>query len=235
MTTTRTSPKTRTLLLGLAAATLVLSGCQDTDLQDANPFLTAQWRQRPAQEENHVEMVTMDHVVAYAPSAIKPDNRQLARLRDFVREGSVTSQDEIVIDAARPAGGGLDPVSVARLEILEGEFLQLGLPVSIADAPLPETGKAADQVTIAVKRAVAVPPDCTVSQPQIGQKPDRNPGCHTTGALSYMIANPRDLLKGRPIGPADGETASRAVEAYRNPEAQEGQNQPLLFELTTGE
>ena len=235
MTTTRTSPKARALLLGLAAATLVLSGCQNTDLQDSNPFLTAQWRQRPAQAENHVEFVTMDHVVAYAPSAIKPGPRERARLLDFVREGSVTSQDEIVIDAARPAAGGLDPVSVARLEILEGEFLQLGLPVTIADVPLSQAGTAADQVTVAVKRAVAIPPDCSVPQPNLGQKPDRNPGCHNTAALSYIIANPRDLLKGRPVGPMDGEAASSAVEAYRNPEGEQGQNQPLLFELTTGE
>ncbi len=235
MTTTRTSAKAKALLLGLAAATLALSGCQDSDLQDSNPFLLAQWRQKPAPYENHVEFVTMNHVVAYAPDAIKPGVREFARLRDFVRQGSVTSQDEIVIDAARPAGGSLDPVSVARLEILEGEFLQLGLPVTIADLPLSGTGESSHQVTVAVKRAVAIPPDCSVPQPGIGQRPDRTPGCHNTAALSYMIANPRDMLKGRAIGPTDGETASRAVEAYRNPEIDEGQNQPLVFELTTGE
>lgn len=231
--TTRKGPKTKALLLGLAAATLALSGCQDADLQDANPFLTAQWRQRPALDENHVEFVTMNHVVAYAPEAIKPGNREFARLRDFVREGSVTSQDEIVIDAARPTGGGLDPVSVARLEILEGELLQLGLPVTIADLPLSEAGESADQVTVTVKRAVAIPPDCSVPQPDLGQKPERTPGCHNTAALTYIIANPRDLLKGRPIGPADGHIASKAIEDYRNPKEGEGQNQPLLFELTT--
>jgi pilus assembly protein CpaD len=233
--TIHTSPKSKALLLGLAAATLVLSGCQDPDLQDANPFLTAQWRQKPASYENHVEFVTMNHVVAYEANAIKPGNREFARLRDFVREGSVTSQDEIVIDAARPAGGSRGPVSVARLEILEGEFLQLGLLVTIADLPLSETGENVDQITVAVKRAVAIAPDCSAPQPDIGQKPERTPGCHNTAALSYIIANPRDLLKGRPIGPTDGETASRAVEAYRNPDKGEGQSQPLVFELTTGE
>ncbi len=40
-------------------------------------------------------------------------------------------------------------------------------------------------------------------------------GCTTAFNLRAMLANPQDLEHGRPLGPADGERESRAIEAYR--------------------
>lgn len=236
MTTTHNKLGTTTILFGLAAATLALGGCADSELQDSNPFLVGQWRQMTPQEENHVEFVTLDHVVAYAPTAIRPGDGEMSRLLNFVEQAEVTSQDDIQIDASRTDLGGHDAVSTARLEILEGEFLQLGLPVTIALTPLAKTKGGSDQISVVVNRAVAVPPDCTVAQPEIAQRPDWKPGCTNTAALGLMIADPRDLVKGRPLAPADAEPAARAVEVYRDPSEGdgEGQNQELTTELTTG-
>ena len=193
-----------------------------------------QWRQMPTRPDNHVEMVTLEHKVAFAPSAIRPGDREFGRLLDFVQESELASTDEIFLDAPRSTTGIHDAVNAARLEVLEGELLQLGLPVDIADEPMAGS-PSADQVALVVKRAVAIPPDCEVEQPGLAQRPDWKVGCAVNASLGLMVADPRDLARGRPLGPADGESASKAIENYRNPEKEEGQGESLKLELTTGQ
>ena len=135
----------------------------------------------------------------------------------------------------RAADGYHDAVTAARLEVIEGELLQLGLPVVIADSPMAETKGSENQVAVLVERAIAVPPDCEVPQPALAQKPAWKAGCANTAVLGHMVADPRDLVKGRPLGPADGEMAAKAVENYRNPESEDGQSGALIIETTTGE
>lgn len=232
MTTKRNKLKGTAILLGLMAASVVLTGCGNETAQDMNPLIVGQWRQMPAHPVNHVEMVTLEHMVAFAPSAIRPGDREFGRLLDFIEKSELASTDEITLDAPRAAGGNHDSVTAARIEVLEGELLQLGLPVDIATAPMSEI-QSADRVALVVKRAVAIPPDCEVPQPGLAQRPDPKVGCAVNASLGYMVADPRDLVRGRNLGPADGEVASRAVENYRNPEEGEGQGQPLVLELTT--
>jgi pilus assembly protein CpaD len=184
--------------------------------------------------QNHVEFVTIEHMVAFAPSAIRPGDAELGRLLDFIDSSDVNSLDEILLDAPRRADGTHDAVTAARLEVIEGELLQLGLPVITADSPMAETKGGENQIAVVVERAVAVPPDCSSPQPGIGQRPDWNVGCANTAILGHMVADPRDLTKGRTLDPADGEMAAKAVENYRNPESEEGQSGDLIFELTTG-
>ena len=40
-------------------------------------------------------------------------------------------------------------------------------------------------------------------------------GCASETNLRSMLENPADLQRGRPLGPADGERAARAIAAYR--------------------
>ncbi len=47
-------------------------------------------------------------------------------------------------------------------------------------------------------------------------------GCTLAVNLRASLANPADLERGRPLGPADGERETRAVEAY-----QQGKIKPL--------
>jgi pilus assembly protein CpaD len=43
-----------------------------------------------------------------------------------------------------------------------------------------------------------------------------NLGCANATNLYLMVADPRDLVSGRMLGPADGEEAVRAVDNYRS-------------------
>ncbi len=232
MTTKRNKLKGTTILLGLMAASVILTGCGNESIQDINPLIVGQWRQMPAHPVNHVEMVTLEHIVAFAPSAIRPSDREFGSLLDFVENSELASTDEIMLDAPRSAAGIHNTVTAARLEVLEGELLQLGLPVDITTMPMSEIQNP-DRVALVVKRAVAIPPDCDVPQPGLAQRPEPKSGCAVNASLGYMVADPRDLVKGRTLGPADGEMASKAVENYRNPESDEGQNKALTLELTT--
>jgi pilus assembly protein CpaD len=42
-----------------------------------------------------------------------------------------------------------------------------------------------------------------------------SPGCVSAANLGAMLADPADLIRGRPLGPADGQRAAKAVEVYR--------------------
>jgi len=65
----------------------------------------------------------------------------------------------------------------------------------------------------------ALPPACPDWAP-IGQYdpynlPMKNLGCANATNLYLMVADPRDLVSGRLLGPADGAEAVRSVDNYR--------------------
>jgi pilus assembly protein CpaD len=77
-----------------------------------------------------------------------------------------------------------------------------------------------DSVAVVVKRLAAMPPACPDWR-QIGQydpdnMPMKNLGCANATNLYLMVADPRDLVSGRMLGPADGYEATRSVDTYRS-------------------
>ncbi len=223
---TRKTLFSSSILIGFG---LLATACSSADIQDANPLTLGHWKQLPAQEEISVELVSMDHPVTFTANAVRPSEPERRRMLDFLDNNQITSTDEIEFGAATALDGSYDPVTVARLEALEDEFLQLGLPASISRDPAVIARGSADRITIMVYRAVAIPPDCSVPQPGFADRPDWKVGCSVKASLGHMVANPRDLARGRPLGPADAEAVSRPVKGYRNPEASE--DKPLFDAL----
>lgn len=84
------------------------------------------------------------------------------------------------------------------------------------------------RVDIVLERYLVTPPACPDWSRQSGvdyaNKPHTNFGCATETNLGLMIADPRDLVKGRKLGPADGVHQAEGIIRYR-----EGQ-QPELEE-----
>lgn len=217
------------LLMSLLA--FGLGGCGST-FQDYNPWKVGEWRQINERPINHVEMVSMEHVVAFRPNAIRLDQAELGRLIQFFENSSVKSTDQISLSAPAVISGPDGQVAKARLDFLQREFLSRGLPTrvsrSLAGIPLSD----ANQVRVVVHRAIAMPPDCRVSDPLTPGRPSWTPGCTTNAALGIMVADPRDLARGRPISPADGVAASKAVEGYRDPKKFEQKPQTIVIEAT---
>ena len=84
------------------------------------------------------------------------------------------------------------------------------------------------RVDIVLERYLVTPPACPDWSRQSGvdyaNKPHTNYGCATETNLGLMIADPRDLVRGRKLGPADGAHQAEGIIRYR-----EGQ-QPELEE-----
>ncbi len=203
-----------TVLLGLAAG--ILGGCANKTAQDYNPFILGQWRQVPARPENRVEAVRLEHIVAFQPNAIRLDEVERRRLVDFARDGNLTLRDNIELHALPTLEGDYDPTTAARLDVLRGEFDQLGFKSDIARAPGPGAKGGLDQIAVVVRRAAVIPPDCeSEREPWAGQRPQVELGCAHVSAIGLMVADPHDLAKGRSITPPDGEVAASAIQRYR--------------------
>ena len=74
-----------------------------------------------------------------------------------------------------------------------------------------------------ISEAVVVEiPDCTVAKPdEWTVSPFESVGtlgCASNANIAAMISDPRDLLRPRVLGPADGKVAESAVKRYRNDE-----------------
>lgn len=78
---------------------------------------------------------------------------------------------------------------------------------------------------VVLHRYVVTPPECRQFSLDLNRSPQENPkaqfGCVNERNLTQMVEDPRDLLHGRTLGPADAEHAANGVERYRNDEIKE--------------
>lgn len=118
---------------------------------------------------------------------------------------------------------------VARIAGRYGMLIASGAPVTEGQVP-------AGNVRVVVSRASASVPNCPnwseMSAPSWNNRQTSNYGCAVNGAYAAMVANPGDLVRGRPGAPtADNQTSTRAIQSYREatPTGEEG-----LEEVTTG-
>jgi pilus assembly protein CpaD len=204
-------------VIGLSSLAIVACSPQQGEFGDQF-FPHAKWEQIPPSPENMVEVVTLRHVVAFPGSQAGLDPSQRASLDDFIRGNRISARDQIVVQAGAADGGR---TTMGRLSAVKNEFAQFGLVASESEAP-PDGGRlASDEVAVMVTRAVVIPPDCSVPQPEPTLRPEQKFGCHVNAALGMMVADPLDLVEGRELGPADGEQASGALRRYREDKVKE--------------
>lgn len=76
-----------------------------------------------------------------------------------------------------------------------------------------------DDVVVEVARYIAVPPACPdwsdASESNFNNAPSSNFGCASARNLSLMVADPRDLIQGRALGPAEAARLAKALEKYQ--------------------
>ena len=84
----------------------------------------------------------------------------------------------------------------------------------------------ANTLLVVVERYVVTPPDCPnwtkSSSDDHDNSQTSNFGCSTVTNLGLMVANPRDLVIARQLGPASAAQAGLAIQRYRS-----GQTAPL--------
>ena len=177
---------------------------------------TAYWSPAESPKAIRVDWVRFDHAVAFdrRSNTIPPPERE--RLDEFLARVAPGYGDQILV------GTGAEPGAAAaaaerRVAAVAAYLRERGLDA----ASLPRDSDAAwdGTVRLAVGRYVATPPRCPDwTKPAVDDPMNRvssNWGCATATNFGLMVADPGDLVRGRAMGPGDGEKAARAIKTYR--------------------
>ncbi len=186
-------------LLAAMLAAMLLPGCSTTPqgLVDASKAIV-------------VKPVLATHPVSFDNGSAMLSPAEIDGLRAFLAAGRVTKIDSITVQA------GDSQLGSARAARVSDALSNLGYTHVVAPSEQP----GGDQVAVVVKRLAALPPSCPdwgpVGSYDPNNLPMKNLGCASATNLYLMVADPRDLVSGRMLGPADGDAAVRSVDNYRS-------------------
>jgi pilus assembly protein CpaD len=193
----------------LFATALVGCAQQEADLGPVDPV-----------KQITVERVRVQYSPAFAPGNSDLPVAETRRLESFLDQAHVRPNDRAYL--ASPEG---DPLAAARIAKVGALLSRRGVGVERV-AP-PAGGVQPNHLMVMVDRYVATPPACPdwsgPAETTHTNTTSGNFGCANQTNLSLMLDNPRDLMVGRDLGPADAEPAIDAVHRYRT-----GQVKPLL-------
>ena len=207
--------------LWLVAASLALAlagGC-------ATPPAPSLADGRTTEKPNPIQVTVQrkTHIVHYASGNVVPGSAEIANLNDFLASNDAERGDAITIDS------GPSPLDQKRGNRLDASLTRHGLVSGLRilhDIP-------AGELHLTLERYVAGAPGC----PNWSKAPGNDfantmpsdYGCSTENNLASMVADPRDLVSGRPLPPASGDAALAALHRYRT-----GKVLPLSDESAAG-
>jgi len=149
--------------------------------------------------------------LAFAPGSARLSSVEAARLDRLVATGVIRPGDRVNITTGGPPG-----LAERRAAVLSSALLAYGIVADI----LPIQATPANQAVIGVGRyTVTLPPCPNWSSPSTAEYTNAhnsNWGCAAATNLGLMVASPGDLVRGRILGPAEGQPAVAAVERYMN-------------------
>jgi pilus assembly protein CpaD len=186
---------------------------------------TSLWSEADAHKEIVVHRVEIVHNVAFASSSAEISDAEKRRLDQFLARQQVGYGDTVEIHT---------PGADARLDARRAAAVSAYLVRAGVAADRGANGPASD-VRITVARSVAVPPQCPdwrkpSNDGDPGNTPSSNYGCATMRNLGMMIADPSELVAGRPTTPAQGAPLAAGVERYRS-----GKVTPLANDSSAGQ
>jgi pilus assembly protein CpaD len=194
-----TSPFPLRLVLAVG---LLLAGCTPE---------VSEWTPTQAPKTPRVDYVRLQYDATFRPGSAELAGGEAARLNRFLNETQVSSEDHVYFAAG--SDGRLDLSRIGRLTKIVD---QQGAGARTLP---PDAGIAPNHVRVVVERYVVTPPNCpNWTSPAVGDHSNQtgsNFGCADATNLSLMVADPRDLVIGRSLGPAQGDAAVAAVERYR--------------------
>ena len=178
----------------------------------------AQYSGAASVKRNTVELVRMTHDVRLElDGTALPDSEQ-ARLTAFLDSIAFGYGDELAIDPGDGPGANARQDAVATYLQTEGVAVQASS--TLYGGPL-DLGMA----RVVVGRYVVTSPRCPDwskrAEQDFQNTASSNFGCANTSNLGLMIANPRDLLRGRGDVSPDTDVAARAVRDYRTGKVEE--------------
>ncbi len=179
-----------------------------------------EWHPSETDRRGSVDVVKMDHRVLFAADAATLSAEERSRLDRFVNTVDLGYGDIVTVAMMGDAS-----MTRRRAQLVRAHLAARKISSKLV-ARQPGDG-AEGAVAVSVSRHVVTPPQCpdwTKNATQdIFSEQSSNFGCATAHALSLMVANPGDLVRGRRPGAGDGEALSLGIRRYR-----EGEITPLL-------
>jgi len=193
--------------LALAAA---LAACESPQ---------AEWSNIEAPRETRIDFHRYTHTAAFAAGRNDLAPGEVQRLDAFLQRAQVSPNDPVYLEA--PAN---DTVSGARVSALARDLTRKGYAVS--RLPSARDAVPPNSLMVVIERYTVTPPPC----PNWTKSPSENHenavssnfGCSNLTNLDLMVADPRDLVIGRDMGPEPADHAGLAIQRYR-----EGKTAPL--------
>ncbi len=193
----------------------------------------AEWTAAESPKKNKVERIVFAHTVCYPAHATALECQEKKKLQKFLKE-NVPSPSAVAVTLSQCGG-----VSEKRILDVKRELLRHGVPDDLISTDDLDTGcrPASDKtarsgIEILIERYVVIPPSCSDFSQNIGDARQSahssNFGCAVEADLGMMVANPRDLLRGRERDPYVGIVLANGVRRYRD-----GVITPLLQSSTT--
>jgi pilus assembly protein CpaD len=210
----RRDPQEMMLFLGplLLAVLMLVVGCTPE---------SARWTPTEAPKENKVEFVTLAHQVHFAPGAVTTTSAEAKALSDFLGGIALGYGDQVTIDPGTRSGSvAVDTLASKRLDAVTAMLRKLHVRAQSATRPSVDGALAQNVLVVTVGRYIVTGPNCPdrrkPESDDFSNTTQSNYGCATATNLGLMVANPGDLVRGIPAGPADGEFSTRGVQNYRS-------------------
>jgi pilus assembly protein CpaD len=147
--------------------------------------------------------------LAFATGSAYLTPGELRKLDGWVLTGSIRPADRVAIAAAGPPS-----LAEQRAAAISRELLRYG----IVTQTLALDAVPANHAIVAVGRYAVTLPTCPNWSQSLSADFTNaftsNYGCANTTNLGLMVASPADLVSGRTLGPADGQTSVNAVQRY---------------------
>ena len=158
-----------------------------------------------------VDYVRLTHPAVFGPNAVKLSGDESQKLSAFLDNAQITADDHVYIEP--PSG---DKLAAQRIGQIAHQLSARGIGVRTLQA---KGDVPPDQLTVLVERYVVTPPTCPdwTKDPVSDHENElySNSGCANVTNLGLMVADPRDLVIGRQMGPEEGNPALAGISRYR--------------------
>ncbi|MBY0502084.1 MAG: CpaD family pilus assembly protein [Alphaproteobacteria bacterium] len=203
-------------------AFLLLAGCAPQ---------IAEWTPAESPKENKVDRVVFTHSLHYPAHVERMEAEDKRKFNQFLRNHAPSPSAVSVI--IQEYGGH----SEKRIKDVERELIKYGvspdlITVDYDEVEVPHESyhrskkhhkhkeSRGSGVEIIIERYIVIPPSCANFSSKIGDAQQAynssNYGCSTEANLGMMVANPRDLIRGRDRSAYDGKVIAAGVNRYEN-------------------
>lgn len=176
------------------------------------------WTPAESPKENKVERTVFYHTIHYPSKSNSFPETEVNSLVRFLKANAENpSAVSIILEEC-------DEHSKKRIKDIQRVLVKYGVSYDmITVEPLEKgrksTSSSSSGVNLILEKYLVIPPSCADFSQPIGDARQAhapsNFGCATVANLGMMVANPRDLIKGRSLGASDGAVMAAGVDRYR--------------------